>query len=142
MKRQNLGNARRQLSALGVDCRKIHNIHFIGAAIAEIIIEKDYKETLQKVCRSYGFSILERYDPATSRAAQVSESAKQEIRKNFKQRMATLLKYRVKLTKPATLSQFEKDPVVKFVNSKLKEANIPINAGILFAAASNAAGKQ
>ena len=67
---------------------------------------------------------------------------KQEIRKKFKQRMATLLKFRVKLTSPSTFSQFEKDPVVKFVNSKLEQANIAINTRILFAAALNAAGKQ
>jgi len=142
MKRQDLGKVRRQLAALGVNCQKIHNIHFIGKAIAEFIMEKDYVEDAKRICRSFGFSVIEGYNPSASRATQVTETMKQEIRKNFKQRMATLLNYRVKLTKPSTFSQFEKDPVVKFVNSKLEQAKIPINTGILFAAASEAAKKQ
>ncbi len=138
MQRQDLGKARRQLAALGLDCRRVHNVHFIGVAIAEIMTDKNYKEEFERICRSFGFSILKGYNPAAApRNSNVPDTLEKTIKKNFTQRMESLLKFRVNLTKPTTLTQFKKDPVVSFVVSKLGKADISIDLEALLAGQTN-----
>lgn len=142
LRRQALGETRKSMSALGIDCSHIHNVHFIGSSVCELLVSSTQKDSISDCLKRFGFKTLQDYDPAKPRNTSISASVADSIKQRFKLRMQGLLKHRFTLMDQADCQDFEQDPVTKFVMDKLKKANIAINLPSLLAAAHKAARSE